>query len=303
MQAYRHAEGGQRLEELTDEADDPRAELAILSKAVTLYDQALEFSNTAAVVNRAIKLAQSLGIDPKTVNRLQSTTERAHAYLKQPPQPNSEGPTPLDVYLPRTMSQAVDGDLEAGKEAAHLICDIRLGLLLAGGDRWKRLTDGTLLTQPGKKQAEALGVIGKILHDKLLCSLTETLSGWGITQLVLVPDMFTRFVPLHLSLICGKEIQVAGVDTEGARYLCEVMPVEYAPCLQAVIASQIYKRPKTVSTVAAFVDPVGDLPTLRQVLGGLSELVRNPAHHSMPAATGQAHRPGRGGQCTARTNY
>ena len=456
MQAYRHAEGGRRLKALADEADDPRAELAILEKAVTLFDQALEFPNTVAVGTRAIKLAQSLGIDPRFIKRLQSTVGRARAYLQQPPQPNNDGPTALDIYLPQLMSQAVNGDLEAGKEAANLICDIRFGLLLAGGDYWKRLTDGTLLTQPGldhraladtigmlvdkeqtdtalellqrykatgfalptlsrfqkigtptpeaddflaaatalrecaeqlggpaqpdflkdifalrragekllecgerlwegdpvlcarmggvvhkealidalphadpvaivdyvvgrdatvgvillrqdnrvqavpfktmvftateamqlldiygtanlpagkpgKAQAEALAAIGKILHDRLLCSLTRTLSGRGITQLVLVPDMLTRFVPLHLSLICGREIQVAGVDTEGARYLCEVMPIEYAPCLQAVMASQIYKRPKSVSTVAAFADPAGDLPAVRQVLAGLSE--------------------------------
>nr|WP_320192365.1 CHAT domain-containing protein [uncultured Desulfobacter sp.] len=456
MQAYRHAEGGQRLETLADEALDPRAEASILEKAVRLFDQALEFPKTVAVGVRAIKLAQSLGVDPDFIKRLQSTVDQSQAYLQHSPKPNNEGPSALDIYLPQLMSRAVNGDLEASKEAAHLICDIRFGLMLTGGDWWKRLTDGTLLAEPGldlraltdtigmllekeqtdaalellqrykvagfaiptlsrfqktgaptpeaedflaaakalrecvkqldgpaqpdflkdifairragekllecserlwdgdpilcarmggiihkeelidtlpyadpvaivdyvvgrdatvgvivlrennrvkaipfktvvftakeatqlfniyakanlpagkpdKEQASALAAIGKILHDRLLCSLTKTLSSWGITQLILVPDMLTRFLPLHLSLICGNEIQVAGVDTEDARYLCEVMPTEYAPCLQAVAASQIYKRPKSVSTVAGFADPAGDLPAVRQVFSGLSE--------------------------------
>jgi len=456
LQAYRHSEGAGRLEALVDEAGDRRAELAILDNVMALYDQALELQKFIEVATRAQEAARALAFDPKYVDRLQARIERVRSYLENPPSPQDQGPTALDVHLPRTMSQAVKGNLEAAREAAHLVCDIRLGLLLAGGDRWKKLTDGTLLSQPGldlrvlsdavgmlvekersgaaldllqrykaagfalpslarfrktgapgpeaedylaaadalrdrvaklggpaqpdflgdlhavrrageallecgerlrekdpilcarmggvvrkeelidalpladpvavvdflvgiestagvilyrtadrvqavpfknevfntaevgplldiyaaadlpagkpgPQQAEALQAIGKILHDRLLCSLTRDLSSRGITQMVLVPDMLTRFLPLHLSLICGEEIEVPGVDTAGARYLCEVMPVEYAPCLQAVAASQIYRRPKAVSTVAAFADPGGDLPAVRQVLAGLAE--------------------------------
>lgn len=123
----------------------------------------------------------------------------------------------------------------------------------------------------GGRQTEALAKIGKILHDRLFCKLVQDLSKRYVTQLILIPDPFTRFVPLHMSRICGKEIKTPTVDTEGARYLCEVMPVEYVPCLQAVVASQIYKRPKQVSLITAFADPIGDLPRVRRTLESLPD--------------------------------
>jgi len=123
----------------------------------------------------------------------------------------------------------------------------------------------------GDRQMAAVEKISEILHDRLFCTLTQNLSKRGVKQLILIPDPFTRFIPLHLSGICGKEIKVPGVDTEGARYLCEVMPIEYAPCLQAVAASQIYKRPKQVSLISAFADPLGDLPGTRRTLESLPD--------------------------------
>ncbi len=118
----------------------------------------------------------------------------------------------------------------------------------------------------GKAQSQALHKIAKILHDRFLCGLIQQLSKRGATQLILVPDVFTRFLPLHLSLICGNEIQIPGVDIDGSQYLCEVMPVEYASCLQAVAASQIYRRPKRISKVSAFTNPTGDLPATSSAL-------------------------------------
>jgi CHAT domain-containing protein len=84
--------------------------------------------------------------------------------------------------------------------------------------------------------------------------------------LILIPDVLTRNLPLHLSYACGKEFDVPGVDTSDADYLCEVMPVEYAPCLQAVAASQVYLRPPKIERIAAFADPRGDLPGARAAL-------------------------------------
>lgn len=116
----------------------------------------------------------------------------------------------------------------------------------------------------GGAHTEALLQIGKILHDHLLCGLTRELCRRGITQLILVTDWMTRSFPLHLSFACGKEFHIPGIDTSDANFLCEVMPVEYAPCLQAVAASQVYVRPREIKRIAAFADPNGDLPGVRE---------------------------------------
>jgi CHAT domain-containing protein len=123
----------------------------------------------------------------------------------------------------------------------------------------------------GPAQSKALAEISNILHDRFFCSLAQQLASWGITQLILIPDALTRFLPLHLARICGKEFDIPGIDTEDAEYLCEVMPVEFAPCLQAVAASQIYRRPKKIERIAGFADPNGDLPAARSSLEQYSE--------------------------------
>jgi CHAT domain-containing protein/tetratricopeptide (TPR) repeat protein len=127
----------------------------------------------------------------------------------------------------------------------------------------KLYAEGNLPKQLGGAHTKALMQISKILHDNLFCRLARALSERGINQLILVPDLTTRNLPLHLAYACGKEFDIPGVDTKDADYLCEVMPVEYAPCLQAVAASQVYLRPRAISRIAAFADPTGDLPGVR----------------------------------------
>lgn len=123
--------------------------------------------------------------------------------------------------------------------------------------------EGNLPKQLGGAQAKALMEIAQLLHDNLFCGLARELAARGVNQLILVPDVLTRNLPLHLSLACGEEINVPGVDTQGANFLCEVMPIEYAPCVQAVATSQVYQRPKRIERIAAFADPAGDLTVAR----------------------------------------
>lgn len=115
----------------------------------------------------------------------------------------------------------------------------------------------------GQAQAEAITEIGAILHRQMFCQLMRQLAEAGITQLTLIPDLLTRHLPLHAAHVCGEEIAVAGVDTAGAVYLAELMPVDYAPCLQAVAVSQFYRRPRKLSTVVSLADAAFDLPGAR----------------------------------------
>jgi len=111
----------------------------------------------------------------------------------------------------------------------------------------------------GRKQTDGLGIICKTLHDKLMCGLAKKLAEWRIPQFILIPDILTRHLPLHLSYVCGKEIEIPGVPTEDAEFLCEAIPIEYAPCLQAVAVSQYLRRPRNVRSIFALNDPKSDL--------------------------------------------
>ncbi|MCC6929277.1 MAG: CHAT domain-containing protein [Gemmatimonadaceae bacterium] len=125
---------------------------------------------------------------------------------------------------------------------------------------------GNLSNALGGAQTEALLDIAKILHDHFFCFLARSLSERGVTQLILVPDVLTRAIPLHLAMVCGKEVAITGIDTSDANFLCEVMPVEYAPAVQAVAASQAFVRPRAIGAVAGFADPNGDLAGVRAEL-------------------------------------
>ena len=113
-------------------------------------------------------------------------------------------------------------------------------------------------SRPGLRAGE-LREIGAVLHQRLFCSLARQLAEWGVTQVIFVPDAFTRQLPLHLAWVCGKEINVRGVDVRNAEYFGELFPVEYAPCLQAIAVSQHQKRPPRVDRVVVLSDPTEDL--------------------------------------------
>lgn len=136
---------------------------------------------------------------------------------------------------------------------------------------------GNLPKQLGGAHTQALMQISKILHNSLFCGLARMLSQHGINQLILIPDTLTRNLPLHLSYACGKEFDIPGIDTKDANFLCEVMPVEYAPCLQAVAASQVYLRPQAINRVVAFADPIGDLPGVRASMEEFGARSQNPS--------------------------
>jgi len=105
--------------------------------------------------------------------------------------------------------------------------------------------------------------IAQLLHDNLFLRAGSRAGCTRRQSAHPRSDVLTRNLPLHLSLACGEEINVPGVDTQGANFLCEVMPIEYAPCVQAVAASQVYQRPKRIDRIAAFADPAGDLTVAR----------------------------------------
>jgi CHAT domain-containing protein len=115
------------------------------------------------------------------------------------------------------------------------------------------------------RQYEGLIEIGRVLHDRLLCSVARLLYEKGVTQIIFIPDMSTKYLPLHLSLICSKEIDIpiSDMSTTDATFLGEAFPVEYAPCLQAVAVSMHQKRPPNVSTILSLADPLSDLPGAR----------------------------------------
>ena len=146
--------------------------------------------------------------------------------------------------------------------------------------------EGNLPKQLGGAHTKALMAISKLLHDRLFCRLAQRLGEEGISQLILIPDLLTRNLPLHLSRACGEEFNIPGIDTKDAAFLCEVMPVEYAPCMQAVAASQVYLRPRTIERIAAFADPAGDLPGVRASMEAFGGRSGHPAAYHL--ATGAA---------------
>ena len=137
--------------------------------------------------------------------------------------------------------------------------------------------EGNLSRQLGGRHEEALSEISRILHDHFLCKVAQWLTSKFVSQLILIPDILTRNLPLHLAYACGKEFDIPGIDTTDARYLCEVMPIEYAPCLQAVAASQVYLRPREIRRIVAFADPNGDLPGARASMEEFGQRAVDPA--------------------------
>lgn len=114
-----------------------------------------------------------------------------------------------------------------------------------------------------ERHRAVLDHVGKVLHDRLFCRLAHWVTERQVGQVIIVPDLLTRHLPLHLARVCAKDIAIPGVQTEGAEYFCEVLPVEYAPCVQAVALSQHQRRPANVARVASFADAAGDLAGAR----------------------------------------
>jgi CHAT domain-containing protein/tetratricopeptide (TPR) repeat protein len=119
------------------------------------------------------------------------------------------------------------------------------------------------------RQRQGLIEIGKILHDKLFCSLANYLNQLNVKQVILIPDVFTSCIPLHLATVC-QDLKIPGVDTADALFFSEFFPTEYAPCLQAVAVSQHKKRPREVKSILSFDDPLSDLPGARNTANWLT---------------------------------
>ncbi len=119
--------------------------------------------------------------------------------------------------------------------------------------------------------------ISRVLHDQLFCKLAKQLNELLIPQIILIPDTFTRHLPLHLAGVCGENLQdlVEHINIHGMsadiEYFSEVFPTEYAPCVQAIAVSQHQKRPREVSNVLSLANPISDLPGAQSTAGWLQD--------------------------------
>lgn len=136
---------------------------------------------------------------------------------------------------------------------------------------------GNVAGEISQRQWEALVQISTTLHG-LLCPLAKHLNDSRVPQVILVPDIATRHLPVHLGFICSREVQdivkainIAGMALDGEQVLfSEVFPVEYAPCLQAVAVSQHQRRPQEIRHVLSLADAGADLPGARNTAGWLA---------------------------------
>jgi CHAT domain-containing protein len=140
--------------------------------------------------------------------------------------------------------------------SAGLSGDTRSQLALLWGPAMVRASDLD-------RHRDVVDYVGQVLHDQFFCRLAHWIPEQQVGQVIFVPDMLTRHLPLHLARVCSKDIVIPDVSTEGAEYFCEVLPVEYAPCVQAVALSQHQRRPPNIARVASFSDAQLDLPGAR----------------------------------------
>ena len=138
-------------------------------------------------------------------------------------------------------------------------------------------SDGQVAHEISERQRAALLQISTVLHDRLFCGLAHSLAQLRATQVVLIPDLLVRHLPLHLAGVCDDNVrevrEAVRMDppVEHAALFCDVFPVEYAACLQAVAVSAPQKRPRTVRAVLSMADPDGDLPGSRDTAGWLRD--------------------------------
>ncbi|MCK5243961.1 MAG: CHAT domain-containing protein [Desulfobacterales bacterium] len=123
-------------------------------------------------------------------------------------------------------------------------------------------------------QQEALDYISAVLHDRLWCNVARVLGERGYSQMIVVPDAWTRALPHHLSLVCGKEIRVPeDVPVVQREHLADLFPIEISPSVQALAISQWQLRPKTIDKVLMLADPGQDLPGAAWTANWLKPLI------------------------------
>ena len=112
-----------------------------------------------------------------------------------------------------------------------------------------------------EKQNEALDYVSNVLHRQLWCNLAQLLGKRGFSQIIMVPDAWTRALPHHLSKVCGKEVPIPrDVPLVQRERIGDLFPIEFSPSVQAVAISQWQLRPKNVRKLVMAADPNDDLP-------------------------------------------
>ncbi len=129
------------------------------------------------------------------------------------------------------------------------------------------------------EQREALHYMGKELHDRLLCELAKFTYKFAVTQFCVIPDAFLQSLPLGLSRICAREMEIPGLTRGDEELFGEIYPIEYCPCLQAVVVSQHQKRPQGLEKIVLLADPVGNLPGAYYTTSEVDKKISSSLNH------------------------
>ena len=112
-----------------------------------------------------------------------------------------------------------------------------------------------------ENQDEALDYISEVLHVRLWCNLAKLLGERGFSQIIIVPDAWTRALPHHLSKVCGKEVSIPrDVPLVQQDRIADLFPIEFSPSVQTVAITQWQLRPKHIRKLVMAADPNDDLP-------------------------------------------
>jgi hypothetical protein len=110
------------------------------------------------------------------------------------------------------------------------------------------------------KTSGALDYVCNTLHQYLWCKLARSIGDQGFSQIILVPDAWTRGLPHHLSTLCGDEISMPpDVPVVKRDRLADLFPLEVAPSVQSVAITHWQLRPRNIDKLVMACDPNDDL--------------------------------------------
>lgn len=123
--------------------------MALLDLALVLFDEGLCAEKAIDTAKKIESLVAGQAVRPEFLSQVKSVREKMDRFVGSP-SGLSKGPSALDVFLPEYMSRAEkSGQVDRALQAAHLVCDVRLALAVAGQKQWKRLVGGDMLAHAG----------------------------------------------------------------------------------------------------------------------------------------------------------